>query len=106
MIERLSLAMISVDHPTISDKMLETDGQPHQYNEETVTTAKAQGLLIKLSKEVTGAALFRCQLQRMVKAKVGNLEVELEALKLVEESRNEYGKMKMEFSKMGTKKKK
>ena len=81
--------MMAVDHPTISNEILETDGQPSQYNEGTVTTAKSQGLLSKLSKEVTGAALYRSQLQRMMKAKIGDLEIELEGIELVEESRND-----------------
>ena len=64
---------MTVDQTTISNKRLETDGHPSLNNEETVSTAKAQGLLMKLSKEVTEAALYRSQIQRMIKAKVGDM---------------------------------
>ena len=86
--------------------MTKKDNQPLSNNEDTARAANAQGLLFKLSKEVTVNALYREKLKRMIEMKMGDLETEVEALEMVEGSRNERGKMKKEVGKGGRKGKK
>ena len=83
--------------------MIGNDSQPINNNENTANAAEAQGLLFKLSKEVTGKALFMKRLKRMIELKMGDLEVEVEAMEMVENSRNERGKFKKEVGKGGRK---
>ena len=87
---------------TMSNNISDIYGQQYiNNNEDTVSTANIQGRLFKISKEITRIAVHRKKLQKWEEVGVGDFSTEIEAIKKVEESKNENGRMEKFLREMG-----